>query len=219
MNTTPAPSQNRQWDVDATKDWIVSRAKPLSFIGGGIVVLIAVVLFWRQSDRLKNERADAALATAQSAFYSGNPTLAKSDLQKLVTRYPGTSGAAQAVMLLAQVMYGESRHDDGIKELTAAAGSAPAQFVAAIEELIASGYADTKRYDDAASHFLKAAERTTYSIEKDVFRADAARMYQLAGKTAEARKLWEPLAANRESPVLNEAKVRLGEIDSKAASK
>lgn len=219
MDTTAARSQKREWDLDATKDWVVSHAKPLSLIGGVIVVVIAVVLFWRESDRLKNERADAALATAQSAFYSGNPTLAKSDLQKLVSRYPGTSGAAQATMLLAQVLYGESRHDDGIKELTAAAGSTPTQFAAAIEELIASGYADTKRYDDAATHFLKAADKTTYTVEKDVYRADAARMYQLAGKTAEARKLWGPLAANRESPVLNEAKVRLGEIDSKVAAK
>jgi hypothetical protein len=44
-------------------------------------------------------------------------------------------------------------------------------------------------------------------------------MYGAGGKTAEARKLWAELAANRESPVLNEAKVRLGEIDAKVASK
>ena len=217
--TSSAPVPEREFDAEAVKDWIVDRAKPLSIAVGAVVVAVAVFLFWQQANRIKNERADAALVSAQSAFYSGNTALAKSDLGKLVTRYPGTDGATQATMLLASISYGEGKYDDGIKALTGAQSGAPAHFAPGLEELIAAGHADAKRYADAASHYLKAAERTPFPADKDIYRAEAARSYGLGGKPAEARKIWAELAANRESPVLNEAKVRLGELDAKAATK
>lgn len=217
--TSSAPTPEREFDAEAVKDWIVDRAKPLSIAGGAVVVAVAVFLFWQQSTRIKNERADTALLSAQSAFYSGNTALAKSDLDKVVSRYPGTDGATQATMLLASISYGEGKYDDGIKALTSALGGASAHFAPGLEELIAAGYADAKRFADAASHYLKAAERTPFPADKDIYRAEAARSYGLGGKSAEARKIWVELAANRESPVLNEAKVRLGELDSKVASK
>ena len=215
----PVPATDREWDADAIKEWVVARGKPLSIGGGAVVVAVAAFLFWQQSNRIKNERADTALNAAQGAFYSGNTALAKSDLEKVVTRYPGTAGGTQATMLLAQIMYGEGKYDDGIKLLTGAQGGAPDQFSASLEELIGAGHADAKRHNEAASHYLAAADKAPFPADKALFRAEAARMYGLAGKTDEARKLWETLAADRESPVLNEAKVRLGELTAKAASK
>jgi predicted negative regulator of RcsB-dependent stress response len=217
--TSSAPSADREFDAEALKDWIVERAKPLSVGGGVVVVGVAAFLFWQQSSRIKNERAETALLSAQSAYYSGNTALAKSDLEKVVTRYPGTDGATQATMLLAAISYGEGKFDDGIKALTAAQGGASDHFAPGLEELIAAGHADAKRFADAASHYLKAADRTPFPADKDIYRAEAARAYGLGGKPAEARKIWAELAANRESPVLNEAKVRLGELDAKVASK
>ena len=217
--TSSAPATDREFDAEALKDWIVQRAKPLSIGGGGVVVGVAAFLFWQQSARIKDERADAALLGAQGAFYQGNTPLAKSDLEKVVTRYPGTPGATQATMLLAAISYGEGKYDDGIKALTTALASAESHFAPGILEMIGAGHADAKRYDDAAAHYLKAADRTPFPADKDVYKAEAARSYGMGGKTAEARKLWSELAANRESPVLNEAKVRLGELDAKAASK
>lgn len=217
--TSPATSQDRELDADAIKDWLAAHRQQLTIGGAAAVVVVAGVLFWQQSSRLKNERADNAFGQAQSAFYSGNTGQAKAELEKVVTRYPGTAGGSEAVILLAQIAYGEGKYDDGIKQLTEAAGSVPSQFGGAVEEMIAAGHADAKRYDQAAEHFLKAADRSEFQADKMIYQADAARMYGLAGKTAEARKLWAALAADRESPVLNEAKVRLGEIDAKAASK
>ena len=214
-----APSPENQFDAEAMKDWIVQRAKPLSAAGGVAVVAVAAFLFWQQSNRIKNERAETALLGAQTAFYQGNTALAKSDLEKVVTRYPGTDGATQATMLLATISYGDGKYDDGIKSLAAALGSASSHFAPGLEELIAAGHADAKRYGDATTHYLKAADRTPFPADKDIYKAEAARSYSMGGKSAEARKIWAELAANMESPVLNEAKVRLGELDAKVASK
>jgi len=217
--SSPATAPDKEWDAEAIKDWVVAHGKPLSIGGGALVVAVAAFLFWQQANRIKNERAETAFGGAQGAFYSGNTALAKSDLEKVVTRYPGTAGGTQATMLLAQILYGEAKYDDGIKLLTGIQSGAPAQFAASVEELIAAGHGDAKRPADAAAHYLKAAEKAPFPADKAIYKAEAARMYGLAGKNDEARKLWEALAADRDSPVLNEAKVRLGELSAKAASK
>lgn len=219
MGTSMSASHsNDEWDAERIKDWIVSNSRALTIGISAAVVLVAVYAFWQQSVRLKSERADAALATAQGAFYSGNTTLAKSDLERITTRYPGTSGATQAGMLLAQILYGEAKYDDAIGNLTSLLTSAPDQFKPSIEELIASGYADSNRPDDAATHLLSAAALAPFAADAQMYRADAARMLRVAGKVDEARAIWVELSQIPDSPVLTEAKVRLGEIDAKPAT-
>ena len=214
----PASPSGNEWDAERLKDWIVSNSRSLTIGVSAAVILVAIYAFWQQSVRLKNERAEAALATAQGAFYSGNTTLAKSDLEKLVGRYPGTAGSTQAGLLLGQIMYGEGKYDDGIGSLTSLLGSAPSQFKSSIEELIAAGYADSNRAADAAEHFMKAAALAPFAADEQMYQADAARMYRAAGKVDEARAIWAELVKIPDSPVMTEAKVRMGEIDAKVAT-
>jgi predicted negative regulator of RcsB-dependent stress response len=208
-------ASDNEFDLDSVKDWATRNSRSLMIGGGVVVVLGAGYLFASKQAELKNARAEAAYATAQGTFYSGNATQAKTDLEKAVDRYKGTNGGTQGAMLLAQILYGEGKFDDGIKVLTGIQGSAPSQFASAIEELIGSGYADSKRPAEAADHYLKAAERSPFPAEKDSYTADAARVLMMAGKAAEAKTLWQKLAANTESNMATEAKVRLGELEAK----
>jgi predicted negative regulator of RcsB-dependent stress response len=218
-STAPGTGKVSELDGDTIKDWFATRGKMISTVAIGAVGLILVGYFVRENGLRKNENADRALVTAQSAFYAGNATLAKSDLEKLVTRWPKTPAGAQAAMLLAQILYGEGKYDDGISRLTAVIGSAPADFAASVEDLIAAGYADSKRYPEAIDHLTKAAEKARFAADKAIYQADAARLMTLAGRSADARKAWEALANDPESPVGAEAKVRLGELDAKASPK
>ena len=217
--SSPVSAPEREFDADVIKDWVVARAKPLSIGAGAVVVAVAGVLFWQQSTRLKEDRAETAYGQAATAFYAGNTPLAKTDLEKVVTRYSGTTGAAQAAVLLAQISYGEGKYDAGVKQLTDVQGSVPGVMAAQVEEMIAAGLADAKKYDDAAKHYLKAADLSRFPADKDLYKAEAARVLGFGGKAADARKIWAELASNRESPVINEARVRVGESDAKAASK
>jgi predicted negative regulator of RcsB-dependent stress response len=217
--SSPVSGGPSEWEPDAIKDWIVGHARPL-VIGAGVVVgIVLVVYFWRQSVELKAQRAEAAFATAQSAFYSGNAALAKSDLEKAVTRYKGTPGGTEAAMLLAQILYGESKYDDGIQHLTTALAGAPEFLAPAVEEMIAAGYADSKRYPEAVRHLTSAADRARFKADKHIYQAEAARILTAAGQPQEARKIWLALASETESPVMTEAKVRLGELDAKAVQR
>jgi predicted negative regulator of RcsB-dependent stress response len=217
MGTSATPS-TENLDLDTIRDWMVAHSRPL-LIGGAVVVVgVAGVMFARQSAALRNQRAETAYITAQGTYYSGNPTQAKTELEALVGRYPGTNGGTQGAMLLAQILYSEGKYDEGIKRLTDAQKDAPKQFGAAIEELIAAGYADSNRPEQAAEHYLQAAAKSPYPAEQDSFRADAARILGMAGKTDRAKALWLELAAKPASPSSTEAKLRLGEMEAKAAA-
>jgi|SRR5581483_9620104 len=214
MGASASPSDD-SFDLDSIRDWMVAHSRPLLIGGAVVVVTVAGVLFARQSAALRSQRAETAYISAQGTYYSGNQTQAKTELEALVARYPGTNGGTQGAMLLAQVLYREGKYDEGIKRLTDAQRSAPKQFAAAIEELIAAGYADSNRPEQAAEHYLQAAAKSPYPAEQDSYRADAARVLGMAGKLDRAKAIWESLAAKPSSPSATEAKLRLGEMGAK----
>jgi predicted negative regulator of RcsB-dependent stress response len=175
---------------------------------------------WRQSSLKKEDNAERAFQTAATSFYSGNYALARTDLPKVVDRYLGTTAGLEAAMLLAQANYSEGKWAEGIKVLEAAQKSGSAgPFAASLEALIAIGYADQQKFDDAAKHSQLASDKAQFPADKDTYRADVARMLALAGKKEEARKIWTELVAKPDSPVWGEARVRLGELEASVATK
>jgi tetratricopeptide (TPR) repeat protein len=136
-------------------------------------------------------------------------------LEKVATRYSGTASGQQATILLAQVFYEQGKTDEGIKALEKALGSASGDFKSTVEALLAAGYEQKKDLTKAAEHYGKAAAAAAFKGEKYTQQANQARALMLAGKTDEARKLWEELAKLEGEPVSGEANVRLGELAAK----
>jgi predicted negative regulator of RcsB-dependent stress response len=207
-------------DAESLLDTISAKRRE---IGIAAIVIAAVggsLFLWRQSNMKKEDNAERAFQTAATSFYSGNYALARTDLQKVLDRYAGTTAGLQGAMLLAQANYSDGKWDDGIKVLEKAQKSGAAgPFASSLEGLIAIGYADQKKYDEAARHSQLAADQTRFPADKDIFRADVARMLTLAGKKEEARKIWDELASRPDSPVFGEARVRLGELSAAVAAK
>jgi len=209
-------------DIDAESliDTLLAKRREIGIAAIVIAAAGGSLFLWRQSSLKKEENAERAFQTAATSFYSGNYALARTDLQKMVDRYSGTTAGLEGAMLLAQANYNEGKWADGIKVLDAAQKSgAVGPFAASLEALIAIGYADQKKYDDAARHSQLAADKARFPADKDIYRADVARMLALAGKKEEARKIWTELAAKPDSPVWGEARVRLGEIEAAVATK
>jgi predicted negative regulator of RcsB-dependent stress response len=187
---------------------------------GAIVVVAAAggIWLWRESEQKKAERGDAALSAASNSFYAGNMLLAETDLKKVVDRYSGTSAGVEASMMLAQVLYQKQKQEDGIKVLTAAqSAAASGPFAASIEGLIAAGYVDQKKYDEAIKHYLAASSKAQFPADQDLYKADAARAMMASGKKEDAKKIWTELSTKLESPSIGEAKIRLGEIEAAPA--
>lgn len=210
------PPMDLELDADTLIDTLRMRSKELGIAAVVIVVAAAGIFLWQQQKHANEDKAELALANPASAFFQGNAALAKNDLQKLVERYADTPAGVQGAMMLAQVQFQEGKFNDGVKTLQKAQGSSAAgPFAAPLQALIGEGLLDGKSYAEAAKAFQEAAAKTSFAADKDVYRADAARALTLAGKVDEAKKIWAELATNRESPVVAEARVRLGELEGK----
>jgi predicted negative regulator of RcsB-dependent stress response len=138
-------------------------------------------------------------------------------LEQLVSRYAGTPAGTQGVLRLAQVLYEQGKHQEGVDRLEQALedhGSGP--FQVAMLQLAAAGYESLGRPADAAVRYVQAAEETDLEGEGAELRARAARAFGAAGNKAEAIRLWEELLAEG-GPLTNEARIRLGELRTTAA--
>ena len=207
---TPLMAEERG---ESLAEWARVNANKLSIAALVVVAVVAAGMLWKASAEKKEVRASQALAAAQNVVMSGNAALAQSDLQALLRRYGGTTAAIQARMLLAQVLFGQGKVDEGLKELEAV--SSPGPYAASLHALKAAGLEQSGKAAEAAAEYERASTAATTNIGKAAYQADAARAYLTAGNSAAATKIYEALAADDSNPLAGEARVRLGEIKAK----
>jgi predicted negative regulator of RcsB-dependent stress response len=217
--TTPdtgAPTPARQPKAESFLDWFHVNSKLVTV--GGFVVLAAVAGAWyyQTAKTRKLENADKQLLLAKQSLQPGNPNLqlAESDLAKVADRYAGTPAGAEAGLLLGQLKLEKGDNQGAatyLKGLADKLSSGPS--AAAVRGLLGDAYAQLDKPADAAAEYERAAGLTAMPNEKAYLLSKAGHAYMAAGKHTEARRIWEALAANQESPALAaEARVRLGEL-------
>lgn len=192
-------------------DWLRDHGRALG-VGVAAVALFAVGgVAWRGSERAKAQRAEQALFQAQ-ATAQGNPGAAERGLRDVANRYGGTAGGAQATLLLAQTLYDQGRFQDGLAVLARA--KVPEAFGDGVRLLTAAGYEGVGRATEAGKVYeqLSAAPNLA-ARRRDEFRAAAARAYQLGNDRASAMRLWGQVLANGSGATVDEARVRLGELN------
>jgi predicted negative regulator of RcsB-dependent stress response len=195
-------------------DWFHVNSRWVT-VGALVVVIGAAIAWYVPTQRAtRNVNADKALLSAKQSLASGNAQLAESDLKKVADRFAGSPAGTEAGVLLAQIRYDKGEYQPAIADLQTLAdklGSDPGG--ASVQALIGDGYAQQSKPAEAAAAYEKAAGLTSLPNEKALYLAKAGRAFTDAGKQAEARKIWEGLAAHEENPGLAaEARVRLGEL-------
>lgn len=198
--------------IESVSNWLQLNSKPILYAVGGVAVAAAAVFLYRSTTASTREKASAALYQAQAPFAEGKFDEAKGALEKVASRYGSTASGQQAAILLAQVFYEQKQYDGGIKALEGALGSASSDFKASMESMIAAGYEMKGSWNDAATHYGKAQAAATFPADKHTYQAAQARSLMAAGKSDEAKKIWEELAQLDGQSVQQEANVRLGEL-------
>ena len=211
----------KQPKAESFVDWFHVNSR---WVGvGAVAVLVAVVAAWYvpRAKLQKNENADRQLLLAKQSLAPGNANipLAEVDLKKVADRYEGTSAGAEAAMLLAQLKLekgdnlGAATYLEG---LTSRLKSGPDAVSA--RTLLGDAYSQLTRYAEAAAEYERAAAATSMPNEKTALLMKAGHAYMAAGKTPEARKIWQTLANQSDNPsVAAEARVRLGELSAQSA--
>lgn len=198
--------------IENISGWLQANQKPI-LIGVGVVAIsVAAVFGYRWMDANKRVEANNELYAATAPMQEGKWPEAQTALQRVAQRFSGTASGAQAVLLLSQVMYEQQKYAEGIAALEKGKGSAGGDFAASFESLIAVGYESQKQFDKAAEHYGRAASAARFKMDKGQHQASQARNLMAAGKTAEAKALWEELAKDESLPFAQEAQVRIGEL-------
>ncbi len=192
--------------------WFQANQKPILVAVGVVAISAAAIFGYRWMDSGKRNDASTALYRAILPLQQGKAAEAQVELERVVQRFSGTPSGSQAVMLLGQAYFDQQKYPEGIAMLEKAKGAAGGAFAASIEALIAVGYESQGKFELAAEHFAKAANASKFPIDKAANQANQARNFTAAGRSADARKLWEELAKNEDLPFAQEAQVRLGEL-------
>ena len=188
-----------------------------------VVVAIAAGAYWyyNRSIELKNQAAERALNTALQSVSAGNRALAQSDLNRVAETYGDTQSGIEAGLLLAQIDFNAGKVDSGLavlQKLTKA--SAASLDMASIYSLIGDGEMQANKPAAAAASYQKAAAAAKSDANRAYQQSKAARAFLSAGDTTSAKTLWQSLADSPKDPgVAAEARVRLGEIEAKPATK
>ena len=215
--TTPnvQPRKKSGADEESIIEWFTEHGRELTWGVIGLAVIVGGFWFYERSQSIKSQRAETAYFQARQAVEAGNAPLGMSDLQKVATRYEGTSAGTQAALTLAQAYFDQGKFKEGIAALQKAEGKAASEFKASIHVLEAAGYEGLKDFTRAAEQFQIAADVTRFPADKAEYQVSAARDYQSAGKSGEAIALWKELEKNDNQSIAGEAKVRLGELEAK----
>ncbi len=198
-------------------DWLQANNRAVTIAAAVVVSALLGGWFYMRSGDLKRLNAERMLNQAKQSIAAGNAPLAQADLQRVATRYKGTPSGVQAAMILAQMRYDEGKFAEGIQVLEPLrSGSDDLQ--ASVLSLIADGQLASGQAAEAAETYQDAAAATTLVGEKTVYRSKAARALMAAGKTAEARTLWQQLADDPDAELVHaEARIRLGELNVQTA--
>ena len=200
---------------DTIIDWFRIRGRYLT-IGAAIVVVAGLgYWFYTRSAQIKAGRAEQGLVQAKQAVAQGNEALARNDLQNVQRRYGNTRAGVEAGLILAELHYGKGEYQNGIDVLRGLADKSAAEASRSkIHALIGDGQMQMAKPDDAAKSYQEAADQARFDGSRAFYTARKARALMAAGKSADAKKIWEELAsAPWAESVAPEARVRLGELE------
>lgn len=183
-------------------------------VGAGILVL-AIVVFSRNSQRQSAERAAGIMADAQIAISHGALEPAATSLTDLMTNMGNTPSGKQAALVLADIRYNQGRFQEAADVYEKALktmgddpilGSTIRRGLAACQENLGHPEAAAALYEELAA--------ATDSVElKGDMLMSAARCYAKAGKNDEARTIYQGLAQNSDvARIKSNAALHLAEL-------
>jgi predicted negative regulator of RcsB-dependent stress response len=212
--TNPNPQVRTRVDADeSVSEWLMLHKREVTWVVVALAILVGSLWFYRRSQSLKAQRAEAAYFQARRAASTGDLPTATSEFRKVATRYTGTLAGTQASLSLAQALYDQKKFKEGVDALKQIEAKAAEEFKPSVHSLEAAGYTELKNFAAAADQYKQAAAATKFPAEKAQYQASAARAYMSAGKAAEAKAIWTELAKDETSPEAAEARVRLGELN------
>ncbi len=199
---------------EAFLQWIKQHQRALIAAGAFVIVVAGGIWFAIAAKERKNSLAMQALDQARTSAQAGNLPLAASDLSRVVARYPGTSAAGEASLLLGQIHLLQNQPKSAITELQKfIAAGPPSQYVSEAHELLGSALEQTNDLKGAAKEYEEAARTSFYKLVQADLWIRAGRAYQMAKDTADAVSAYQRVVKDYSNTgSMAEAQLRLAEL-------
>ena len=94
-------------------EWFMLHKRDVTWAVVGLAVIVGGFWYYERSQSIKGQRAETAYFQARQAV-GGQ---ADSALQKVVSRYEGTTAGTQAALTLAQSFYDQKKYKEGLAVL------------------------------------------------------------------------------------------------------
>jgi TolA-binding protein len=218
-DTTPtpdAPSSTSGFDLGGEGDSFLNPQR-LRMIGIGALVVAVLgggIWFVNSAGKRKEAFAAQALENARNMAEQGNIGQAVQEFEKVTAQYGGTGAANEATLGIAQARLVAGQAELAIASLQDYLATNPsATYASPANGLLGTALENTGKYAEAEAAYRKAAELAGIEYLKATLMLDAARAARLAGRSAEARALYEEIVERYgETAARTEAEVRLGEM-------
>ena len=123
-------------------EWFMLHKNELTWAVLGLIIIVGGIWYYERSQSIKAQRAETAYFQARQA--TGGQ--ADSALQKVVSRYEGTSAGTQAALTLAQSFYDQKKYKEGLDVLKKAESKSSGDFKPSIYVLEAAGHEQLKDF-------------------------------------------------------------------------
>lgn len=180
--------------------------KNLSMIIGGIIVLlIAVGLYWYISNDRKEKEAMASLALSRvkifyeraeydKALKGDNTVKIRGEsiigLREIVDNYGSTSAGKMAALMSGDILLAQKKYSEAISMYEAAQGSDSKILAVGSKAGIAACKESEKKYSEAAPLYEEAAQYMKEIGDESKYRYFAALSYEKSGNKDKAKELY-----------------------------
>lgn len=176
--------------VIKAQKWILERQALLLKVGGAVVVVIALLSFWRMSKSHAEAEATYKLGLAILTEQSGQVDAVVQQYEEIVKQYPGTRSGDKALFYSAEWKRRQGRMDEALKAFDDFLKRSGGDSYLRAAALAGKGtiFEDRNDFQQAADCYLEAVKVKSGFFAEPSLRLDAARCLRLAGQTAKARE-------------------------------
>lgn len=174
-------------------------------VGGIIIVLVAIGLYWYISNNQKEKEATASLALSRvKIFYEraefdkalkGDPTIkirgeSIIGLREIVENYGSTSAGKMAALMSGDILLSQKKYSEALSMYEAAQGSDSKILAVGAKAGMAACKESEKKYAEAAPMYEEAAQQMKEIGDEAKYRYFAALSYEKSGNKDKAKELY-----------------------------
>ncbi|MEW6041529.1 MAG: tetratricopeptide repeat protein [Elusimicrobiota bacterium] len=203
-----------EWLAEAKKK-ILEKQKKIWTVFVIILVIAALVFFFRWDKKQKNYLADKLFGKVMVLFQDGKTQEGVDTLQKIYKDFPGTHAASKSLFILANLEYHNNNYENAIKfyEIYEREYGRGDFFHAAAVKGIGACYEQKKEYDKALKYYERIRKdfKDDFSIPEILLKM--ARCYKATDKMEKSKTMCEELISKYEkSEYADQAKLLLNSL-------